>query len=340
MKSTDLSRHLTGYLSNYLPAQRNLSSNTIKSYSDVFRLLLLYCRNERKMSIDRLCLKQLDRGLIENFLQWLADERGNSVSTINQRLAVVHAFFEYVRMEEPQLMLHCQKIMEIRFRRAPKPTVAYLSADALKVMLLSPDASAAHGRRDLTLLAVLYDTGARVQELVDLTVRNVRLEVPASITLKGKGQKTRTVPIMRQTTDLLKKYFSERKIEPVADCDRPLFHSKQHKKLTRAGVSHIVRKYATMARTEYHDIPEKVTPHVMRHTKAMHLVQADVNLIYIRDFLGHVDVHTTEVYAKAEPEVKRKALEKASELIQFPAQESWVEDADLMDWLKTFSKIS
>jgi site-specific recombinase XerD len=292
------------------------------------------------MSIDRLCLKQLDKKLIEDFLQWLTDERGNSASTINQRLAVVHAFFEYVRMEEPQLMLHCKKIMEIRFRRAPKPTVAYLSADALHSVLSLPDTLTAHGRRDLTLLAVLYDTGARVQELADLTVRSVRLEVPASITLKGKGQKTRTVPIMCQTTDLLKNYFSERRIDRVADCDRPLFCSKQYKKLTRAGISHIVGKYAAAARAEHPDIPEKVTPHVMRHTKAMHLVQADVNLIYIRDFLGHVDVHTTEVYAKAEPETKRKALEKASELIHLPAQESWVQDADLLSWLKSFSKSS
>lgn len=283
MKPTDFSRCLTGYLAEYLPTHRYLSANTIRSYSDVFRLLLRYCKDECGMNIDRLTLKQLDRPCMEEFLHWLSAARGNSVSTVNQRLAVIHAFFEYVRMEEPQLMLHCQKILEIRFRRAPKPAVAYLSADALEVILSLPDTSTPQGRRDLTMLALLYDTGARVQELADLTVRGIRLEAPASVTLCGKGRKTRVVPLMQQTKELLKNYFKEKRFDTVVDCDHPLFYN-------------------------------------------------------IRDFLGHVDVHTTEVYAKAEPEVKRKALEKAAELIQLPTQKSWVENTDLLDWLNSLSQ--
>lgn len=338
MKPTDFSRHLTGYLADYLPVQRNLSTNTIKSYSDVFRLLLMYCRDECNLSIDRLVLKNLDKPRLEGFLHWLSEKRGNSISTINQRLAVLHAFFEYVRMEEPQLMLHCQKVLGIRFRKAPNPTVGYLSQEALQAMLSLPDTTTHQGRRDLTLLAVLYDSGARVQELADLSVRHVRLEAPASVTLRGKGQKTRVVPLMRQTTELLKNYFAERRFDSVVDCDKPVFCNRQRQKLTRAGISYIVEKYSAAARSSDSNIPEKVTPHVMRHTKAMHLVQANVNLIYIRDFLGHVDVHTTEVYAKADTEVKRKALEKASELIRLPTQESWVQNSNLMDWLSSFSK--
>ncbi len=338
MKPTDFAKCLTGYLAEYLPTQRYLSANTIKSYSDVFRLLLRYCKDECGINIDRITLKQLDRRRMDDFLHWLSSVRGNSVSTVNQRLAVIHAFFEYVRMEEPQLMLHCQKILEIRFRRAPKPAVAYLSADALEMILSLPDTSTPQGRRDLTLLALLYDTGARVQELADLTVRGIRLETPASVTLCGKGRKTRVVPLMQQTKELLKHYFGEKKFDAVVDCDQPLFYNKQRKKLTRAGISYIVEKYVSQARNSSHDIPEKVTPHVIRHTKAMHLVQANVNLIYIRDFLGHVDVHTTEIYAKAEPEVKRKALEKASELIHLPTQASWVQNSNLMDWLNSLSQ--
>ncbi len=338
MKPTDFAKCLTGYLAEYLPTQRYLSANTIKSYSDVFRLLLRYCKDECGINIDRITLKQLDRRRMDDFLHWLSSVRGNSVSTVNQRLAVIHAFFEYVRMEEPQLMLHCQKILEIRFRRAPKPAVAYLSADALEMILSLPDTSTPQGRRDLTLLALLYDTGARVQELADLTVRGIRLETPASVTLCGKGRKTRVVPLMQQTKELLKHYFEEKKFDAVVDCDQPLFYNKQRKKLTRAGISYIVEKYVSQARNSSHDIPEKVTPHVIRHTKAMHLVQANVNLIYIRDFLGHVDVHTTEIYAKAEPEVKRKALEKASELIHLPTQASWVQNSNLMDWLNSLSQ--
>ena len=333
MRTTDFSKHLTAYLSQYLPGQRNLSRNTIQSYCDTFRLLLLYCRAAKKMNIEKLTLNQLDKPLIEGFLQWLREERHSSLSTVNQRLAVIRAFFDYVQMEEPQMLFECQKIKNIPFKKAPKPPVVYLTTDALQTVLSLPDSSTRGGRRDLTLLSLLYDSAARVQELADLRVKDIRLEAPACVSLFGKGQKTRTVPLMKQTVSLLEKYISDEKLDPRSESDTSLFRNRQNHALTRAGISYILCKYVGVARNSISDIPTHVTPHILRHTKAMHLLQAGVNLIYIRDFLGHADVKTTQVYATAEFEVKRKALEEASSKIQLPVHPSWEQDSNLMDWL-------
>lgn len=333
MKTTDFVKHLTAYLSKYLPEQRNVSYNTICSYSDTFRLLLSYCKNICELNIEKITLSQLDKTLIEDFLQWLSAERNNSISTTNQRLIVIRAFFAYVQMEDPQFLLACQKIKRIPLKKAPKPSVVYLTTDALQTVFSLPDTSASKGRRDLTLLCLLYDSAARVQELADLRVKDVRLTSPASISLRGKGRKDRTVPLMKQTVALLGKYFSDQKYDLQINSDAPIFCNKQRQKLTRAGINYILNKYVKNARSLINDIPAHVTPHVLRHTKAMHLLRAGVNLIYIRDFLGHVDVKTTEIYATAEFEVKRDALEEASKQIELPVQVSWEQNSNLMDWL-------
>jgi site-specific recombinase XerD len=188
------------------------------------------------------------------------------------------------------------------------------------------------------MLSVLYDTGARVQELVDLTVRNIRLENPAHITLTGKGDKSRQVPLLPKTVDLLRQYLAEMNLRTPDKLDYPVFTNNQKKKFTRAGVAYLLDKYAKMARTYNQLIPEKVTPHMLRHTKAMHLLQADVNIIYIRDILGHVDVATTGVYARADTKMKRAALEKADDTKLPSSIPPWAKDQDLLNWLKNLGK--
>lgn len=230
---------------------------------------------------------------------------------------------------------HCSQILKIPSMTAPSRPAKYLSADSLKQLLAMPDTSTKKGRRHLAMLAVLYDTAARASELTDILVKDVRLDTPAVITLKGKGGKIRTVPLMKQTADLLSQYFSENHIVLRLHSDRPLFWNSQMKKLTRSGVTYIVQKYADMARLESLEIPEKVSPHVFRHTKAMHLVQANINPVYIKDYLGHADISTTEVYARADNEAKRAALEKASEHLGLPKTANWEQDDELLDWLSS-----
>jgi integrase/recombinase XerD len=201
------------------------------------------------------------------------------------------------------------------------------------VTLAQPDPSTANGRRDLVLLCVLYDSGARVQELVDLKIGAVRIAPPPILTLTGKGRKSRQVPIMSNTQALLKQYMDEAFSLQNGMQDQPLFFNRQRRKMTRAGISFILDKYVSQARAKSPIIPSKVTPHVIRHTKAMLLLQAGVSLIYIRDLLGHVDIATTEIYARADTEMKRKALEKAYPDIVAENLPNWQKDEALLSWL-------
>jgi integrase/recombinase XerD len=337
MTPSDFSKLLTSYLTVYLPLQRNVSGNTIASYCDAFRILLAYARDVKGVSVERLTLKNLTRSFILDFLEWLENDRGCSISTRNQRLAAIHSFARYVQVESPLHMLQFQDILSIYFKKKQKPTISYLTADDMRLLLRQPDSSTEHGRRDLALLTLLYDTGARVQELADLHVRDIRLDAPAYVHLTGKGRKSRNVPLMNKTCDILLHYMKEHRLIADAREDIPLFSNSRGVKLSRAGVAYIVNKYATKASALSSLIPKKVTPHILRHTKAMHLLQADVNLVYIRDILGHSDVATTEIYAKADLQMKRIALSKAAEVTPISVS-SWIRNTELLEWLRNYGR--
>lgn len=292
MKPTDFAKYLTDFLAAYLPHQKNVSKNTIHSYRDTFKLLLRYCQDVKGLPVEKLTLEVLDSQWITDFLEWLEGTRRCSISTRNQRLAAIHSFFRYVQAEEPAGLFHFQKISAIPLKKAKKTVVDYLTPEAIKLLLEQPDRHTPKGRRNLTLISVLYDSGARVQELIDLRVCDVTLHPPAVITLTGKGNKTRRVPIMKNTTSLLQSYLLENKLDKPWKNEHPLFINNQQHKLTKEGVTHIVSKYVALARKESTLVPPKVNNHMFRHSKAMHLLQAGVNIIYIRDFLGHVDLKT------------------------------------------------
>jgi len=335
MRPTDFAKALSHYLGVHLPGQRSVSPNTIKSYRDTFKLFLVYCRDTQKVPVERLSLGHINALLVVEFLTWLESERRNSISTRNQRLACIHGFYRYMQTQAPVSLLEHQKILAIPMKKAPQPAVTYLIPDALKLILAQPDLNTRRGRRDLTLLSVLYDTGARVQELVDLTVRHVRLDHPPILTLTGKGRKTRQVPLMSNTENLLKRYMAESRLLQNGKQDNPLFFNRQFSKLTSEGVTFILSKHASNARAVSSIVPDKVTPHVLRHTKAMHLLQAGVSLVYIRDLLGHVDISTTDIYARTDTELKRKALEKAYPDMISEGLPPWAEDEDLLGWLSS-----
>lgn len=211
--------------------------------------------------------------------------------------------------------------------------VEHLTPEAMKLLLEQPDRNLPQGRRDLTLMSVLYDTGARVQELIDAKVEDVFLLAPPVIALTGKGNKIRRVPLMKNTAFLLQNYLAENHLNSQYKRQYPLFTNRQHHPLTKEGVAYIIGKSVNAARSQSCIIPQKVTPHMFRHSKAMHLLQAGVNLIYIRDFLGHVDVKTTEIYARADTETKRKAIENAyPDLIESKLPD-WSKDQALLSWL-------
>lgn len=333
MKPTDFSKYLTEYFTNYLPLQKNASINTIHSYRDTFKLLLRYCSEEKNITPEKITLEKLDKVLFLDFLEWLEFEKNNSISTRNLRLAAVHSFFRYVQTEDPTQIFNFQKVISIPIKKAPKTAVDYLTPDAMKILLAQPDKYTRKGRRDLTLMSTLYDSGARVQELIDLKVSDVILTTQPVIILNGKGNKIRRVPLMNNTKVLLEKYIQENYLYESWKSDYPLFFNNQCNKLTRKGVAYIISKYISSARLESTQVPKRLKPHQFRHSKAMHLLQAGVNLIYIRDFLGHVDLKTTEIYARHDTEVKRKAIEKAFPNIVDKNLPDWNEDKSLLTWL-------
>ena len=333
MKPTDFAKALSHYLAVYLPGQRNVSANTVKSYRDTFKLFLRYCKQDCNLSTERLCLRHIDKRLVLGFLGWLEKDRNNGVSTRNQRLACIHGFYQYMQIEDPVGLLLYQQILSIPIKKTQAPSINHLTPEALKLILAQPDASKANGRRDLTLLCVLADTGARVQELVDLCVGDVRLEPPPILTLTGKGRKKRQVPVMSNTKALLKQYMDETFSIQDGMQGHPLFFNRQRGKMTRAGISYILDKYVSKAREKSPIIPGKVTPHIIRHTKAMMLLQAGVSLIYIRDLLGHVDIATTEIYARADTEMKRKVLQNAYPEMVDANLPHWEKDETLLAWL-------
>lgn len=333
MKPTTLSVHVSRFLSHYLGGQRDLSPNTIKAYRDVFVLLLRYCRDEKELVIERLELQHIDAELICGFLDYLQSERHCSVRTINQRLAVVHAFFRYLQVEEPERLLQCQRILSIPLRRFVRKEVGYLSKDYLAALLEQPDIKKSAGRRDAVLLSLLYDTGARVQEIINMTAGDVRLETPAQVRILGKGRKVRVVPLMENTVCLLRQYINENTLALPEQYDRPLFRNMQGNSFTRAGINYILQKYVKTAQESRTAFKQKVTPHTLRHTKAMHLVEAGVSLDIVRDFLGHADIKTTELYARANLQMKRAAIEKISPT-PIPDVPVWKENKTLLEWLQ------
>jgi len=332
MKPTDFAYYLSSFLTTYLAGQRNLSTNTIQSYRDTFTLLLRYFSDARCIAPEKISVNTISKEVVDEFLLWLETERGYSISSRNQRLAAIHAFFRYLQCEEPEHMHRCQRIISIPFKKAPKRPPVYLSDDEMGKLLSMPDMRKEQGRRDATMLSLLYDSGARVQELADLTPRNLRLEIPFHVTLTGKGRKTRHVPIMKQTAALLDSYIREQKIDSFERLDHPLFFNSRKEKLTRQGISYIINKYVAGINVE-----SSITAHVFRHSKAMALTQADVNPIYIRDILGHSDLKTTGIYSKSNIEMKRKALEKI-EVRSIPDTPDWTSDTGLMDFLREIGK--
>lgn len=333
MKPTDFARYLTDFLTVYLSGQKNASKNTILSYRDTFKLLLKYCQDIENIKPEHITLEILSSNLVSDFLNWLEKERKCSISTRNQRLAAIHSFFRYVQGEMPSGIYYFQKVMAIPIKKTEKPIVEHLTPDAIKLLLKQPDRNSAKGRRDLTLMSVLYDTGARVQELIDIKICDVILDIPAVIILTGKGHKVRRVPILKNTVTLLQTYISDNNLNVQWKNQYPLFMNNRHNKLTKEGVAYIIAKYVETARDQSTIVPQKVKPHMFRHSKAMHLLQAGVNLIYIRDFLGHVDIRTTEIYARADTETKRKAIENAYPDIIESNLPEWNRDPELLSWL-------
>lgn len=330
--ATDFAVFLHRFLTAHLAGLRGCSPNTVASYRDTFKLLIAFFRDDRSIPPEKLTLDRIDAAAITEFLNWLQAERHNSTSTRNQRLAAISSFYRWLQSQDPTQLVCCQDILAIPAKKHTQTGVHHLTVEQTRRLLAAPDRSTRHGRRDATLLAALYDTGARVQELADLAVRDIRLPPPALAVLTGKGRKTRHVPLTANTAALLGAYLDEHGLNKPGHDDHPLFFNQHRNKLSRGGIAWIISKYQTST-ADPTLFNTDISPHTLRHSKAMHLYEAGIPLPYIRDILGHVDLSTTEIYARASTEAKRRALEAAYTNIVTDDLPEWNQDTGLLNWL-------
>lgn len=336
---TDFPDCLTSFFSQYLKLQRGLSDNSIASYSDSFLLFFRYCKDICGIQPERISFKKITMELVIGYCQWLEETKNSSAKTRNLRLTAIHSFFRYVQMQIPEQSALCRDILNIPMKKCVKKPPSHLSDTEVKMLFAEPNIHTREGIRDLAIMVVLYDSGARVSELINLKIEDINLSRTATIKITGKGKKMRLVPVSAETAGIIKAYYKSNRI----DCSKGvscLFMNNKGEPLTRPGINYILDKYVKLARLHNAGyFSTHVTAHVMRHTKATNLLISDVSLIYIRDFLGHSSVVTTEQYAKTNPEFLRKAIEKNSknytEGITYYTES---EKEHLIEFLKAFRK--
>jgi len=301
-------------------------------------LFISFMEQQKRLYVSKIELKDITKESVVEFLGWLQSERKCSDATRNVRLAGIHSFFRFLQYQHPENISEWQRILSIKQKRIKTEAINYLTIDGIKLLLEQPDTSTHKGRRDLAMLALMYDCAARVQEISDLKPSSIRLNKPYTIKIIGKGNKARIVPLMEEEIAHIKRYMTENNLLEAHLRMNPLFYNSRKEQLTRAGINSILKKYVNMARIINPGlIPEKISCHSLRHSKSMHLLQAGVNLVYIRDFLGHESVQTTEIYARADSKQKREAIEKAYVNIIKKETPEWIENNNLLEWLKSFN---
>jgi site-specific recombinase XerD len=286
---------------------------------------------KRKIKPNKIDSSHFSLSNVENFLIWLETVKGNSAATRNNRLAAIKSFFRYAQKVAPEWIDIAKPILSIKAKKtAEDSTIKYMSAEAIGCILNESFKSG--GIRDVALLSLLYDSGARVQEIADINVGDVHVTKPYTATLTGKGRKTRIVPIATQTAKILRKYISTYGLNVL---EKNLFLNWMGDPIGRAGIAYVLKKHVSAANLLFPEIvPRTATPHELRHSRSMHLLENGVNLIYIRDLLGHVSVTTTERYAKANTEMKRKAIEQANSNMIAVSKFDEEKKEDLLNWLR------
>jgi site-specific recombinase XerD len=328
-----LARALRDFFSNHLPRLRGMSPHTVQSYRDSLALLLRFVAKRQRRSVATLDFDDIGPPEVIAFLGHLEEIRGNAVSTRNVRLAAIHAFFRYVAEARPERLHQCQRILAIPFKRFGSRAVEYLEYEEIAAVLAAIDRSTKQGRRDYALIATMFNTGARVQEIVDLRAGDLQLTRPCHVRLFGKGRKERICPLWTETAEMLRQYCTEQQIDLRSNA--PIFTNRHAGALTRFGVRYILCKYFERVRTTMPSLAKKrLHPHSMRHSTAVHLLKAGVDMSTISQWLGHASINTTNRYATVDLEMKREAIARARPVERPPVDASWRKDATILEWLE------
>lgn len=298
----------------FLPEEQKCSQNTIRSYRKSLELLFDFVKERNSVALNEITFEMMDRNTVSEFLSYLETERNCSISTRNHRLHCIRAFFKYAAQEDITVIAHLEEIQKVKRAKQPETIVEHMSEDAVRAILKQPDTYTEKGKRDAFLLLFLYKTGARVQELVDIRLCDIQLGKYPKVTIHGKGAKTRSIPLRDDVVQHLKKYLALFHPEQNLFSEQYLFYvtrNQNRKRMTEDNVRKLIAKYGVQARKICKEVPENVHPHLFRHSWAMVLYQNGVDLTLISQWLGHSNLETTLIYAHADTELKRKALEKA-----------------------------
>jgi integrase/recombinase XerD len=329
--SNALGRTLYSFFTDHLTVQKGLRPASVRSYRDTVRLLLPFVAADKGCRITRLALEDLTCDRVLRFLRHLEEDRGNHARTRNQRLAALHTLFEYIANRVPEMLSVCQQVAAIPMKRTAPPEIRYLEPDEISALLKHVPARGRWALRDRALILFLYNTGARAQEAADLRVGDLDLEA-ARVRLHGKGDKWRTCPLWRETVRLLRAL-----LDRGAPSGAPVFASFRQRPLTRVGVYRVVCRHArSIERPSSSARGRRITPHVLRHTTAVHLLESGVEPNVIRAWLGHANVATTDRYAEITVRTKEAALrtcEPPPGIAAIPRRPVWRDDPALLNWL-------
>ena len=322
------------FLTTYIISECNYSGNTKSSYATTFHLLLEFMNNEKNIKPNKIEIETITKEVIVQFLDWLETNRNVSIQTRNQRLACIKSFYTYIQSNEPDLFETCSLILSIKNKKVPNKMISYLSEEEIKIMV--DYLNKCKDLKKLTMICVLYETGARVSEFISIKLDDLNLSDNASITLYGKGNKTRIVPISQELVKLINKYLKDIHINYGDDY---LFYSNYKKKYNRKSINYLINNLIKKLRVIHlNKFKENYHPHSFRHTKATHLYNNGTPLLYVKDFLGHSTITSTEIYATPDSKKQREEILKNSEAINTKNKYSNTKKDSLDNWLKNNMK--
>jgi site-specific recombinase XerD len=330
MKPIPFPQLLHAFFHDWLVQQRNVSHHTVVSYRDSWRLFLRFVAAMKKKSVAKIGLSDLTAVDVLAFLEDIERVRKSSPGTRNCRLAALHSFFSFIADREPLAAAQCAAVLRIPTKQAPKQEIRDLDEEEITAILAQPDRSKVEGQRDHVLLAFLFNTGARIQEALNVTPKALRLDSPFQVRLFGKGRKERYCPLWPETVELLKALL---KRKPRGEDER-IFVNRYGGPLGASGVRFKLKQYVAAAAKKVPSlIGKRVSPHRFRHSTAVSLVAAGVDVTVIQSWLGHESLDTTNVYARANLETKRKALEKVDPSVRPGKPPRWKREVELLEWL-------
>ena len=328
--TNNVSYYISKYFQDELGNIKECSINTKYSYRDSIVQILDYVSNIRNKKSNNLIISDFNEEVVNNFLIYLKNEKKLCSSTCNNRLAAIQGLFKYIQKKNLEYYDLCKEILDIKYKKDTDTIIKYLSLDEITKLFTVFNTNDKKEFRHFMIITALYESSARVQELCDLKLKNIDLK-NKSITITGKGNKTRVVPVNEVLINNLEVYIKEYNIQS----NDFLFKNNKGEKLTRVGIQYIVDKYINKARKKFPDLfKNEVSNHTFRHSKAVHLLEAGVNIVYIRDILGHASITTTEIYAKCSLELKQRELEKNKDNINQEISYTEEQQLDFIEWLR------